>query len=104
MIVTENNEYALRVANARVADRQAGGWPPKGHSVMTPWRPLYPCSVCLVMASTFHSRRESDAKFEYRRIKIGFCLIRGLYGVRLLRSQSCRPHLETKLQSKKRLM
>jgi hypothetical protein len=44
----------MRVANPWAADRPAGGWPPEGHIVITPYRTLnyYPFSVCLIMAFT----------------------------------------------------
>jgi hypothetical protein len=31
----KNTKYALRVANPRVADRLAGGWPPEGRIIMS---------------------------------------------------------------------
>jgi hypothetical protein len=34
-----NTKYALRVASPRAADRPAGGWPPAGRIIMTPYRP-----------------------------------------------------------------
>jgi hypothetical protein len=53
--VTRNTIYALRLANTRAADRPAGGWPPEGLIIMTPYRPPddHPLSVCLIMRSTF---------------------------------------------------
>jgi hypothetical protein len=35
-IARKTTEYALRVANPRVADRPATGWPPEGGIIITP--------------------------------------------------------------------
>jgi hypothetical protein len=42
------------MANPRAADRPAGGWPPEGQIVMTPYLPpnYYPFSVPLLMELT----------------------------------------------------
>jgi hypothetical protein len=68
LIVTETTKYALGVANSWATDRPAGGWLPKRHIVMTLYRPpnYYPCSICLIMATTPSDAFKPQRRFEPR--------------------------------------